>query len=260
MDVKGAFPSIAKRNLIERMEEMGFETDVCQWVHSFMSDRRATLRMDGREGKVMDITTGVPQGSPLSPNLFVIYISELFGKVEERAEDAVALSFVDDVAWVVEGEDVTRCVQKLQRCARLMTEWAKVNVVEFDIEKKEAILFSKKRNHQGSKVKMVVKVGENKVAFNKKPTRWLGIQLDRKLTFQHHHEVAMIKARRAQHRVRTITGKYGLNPANARKVQMAAVQSVALYGSEIWWDNKVGKEQDLQRLINEWARRTTGML
>jgi hypothetical protein len=117
----------------------------------------------------------------------------------------VALSFVDDVAWVVEGEGVTWCIQKLQRWARLTTEWAEVNAVEFDIDKTEAILFPQKRNHQGSKVKIVVKVGENKVAFDKKPTRWLGIQLDRKLTFQHYHEVVMTKARRVQYRIRTIT-------------------------------------------------------
>jgi hypothetical protein len=82
MDVKGPFLSIAKGNLIKRMEEMGFEADVCRWVQNFMSDRRAMFKMDGREGKVMDVTTGVSQGLPVSPILFAIYISELFGKVE----------------------------------------------------------------------------------------------------------------------------------------------------------------------------------
>jgi hypothetical protein len=110
----------------------------------------------------------------------------------------------------------------------------------------EAILFSKRRNHQGSKVKMTIEIGENKIAFNEKPTRWLGIQLDRKLRFQHHHEVVMARAKKAQARVRTITGKHGLNPANAGKVLVAAVQSIAQYGAELWWDNQIGREQDLQ--------------
>jgi hypothetical protein len=69
----------------------------------------------------------------------------------------------------------------------------------------------------------------------------------------------MTKAKKAQHRVRTITGRYGLNPANTRKVQAAAVQSVALYGAELWSDNQVGRVQHLQKLVNESARHATGM-
>jgi hypothetical protein len=83
MDVKGAFPNIAKGNQIKKMVEMGFEADVCRWVESFMSDRRVAIRMEGRDGKVMDVTNGVSQGSPVSPILLVIYISELLEHVEE---------------------------------------------------------------------------------------------------------------------------------------------------------------------------------
>jgi hypothetical protein len=77
--------------------------------------------------------------------------------------------------------------------------------------------------------------------------------------FQHQHEVVMMKARMAQGRVRNITGRYGLNPVNARKVQTATVQLIALYGSELWWDSQSGREQDLQKLVNKSARCTMGM-
>jgi hypothetical protein len=56
------------------------------------------MKMDGREGDVMEVITGVLQGSPISPILFIIYISQLFGKTEQSVEDTLALSFVDDVA------------------------------------------------------------------------------------------------------------------------------------------------------------------
>jgi hypothetical protein len=72
--------------------------------------------------------------------------------------------------------------------------------------KTEAVLFSKKRNHQGSKVKMTVPIDENNnIKFNTTPTRWLGVQLDRKLNFQHHHEIIMAKAKKVQGRVKSIT-------------------------------------------------------
>jgi hypothetical protein len=43
---------------------------------------------------------------------------------------------------------------------------ARTNAVEFDLGKTEAILFSKKQNHQGFKAKKKIKIGENQIAFN----------------------------------------------------------------------------------------------
>jgi len=120
MDVKGAFPHVAKGNLIKRMEEMGFEADLVRWVESFMEERKVIMSMDGNEGDSMDVETGVPQGSRVSPVLFVIYLLGLFGRVEEQEGEcgSEGISFVDDVAWVLEGEDVGECTQQLEGCAK----------------------------------------------------------------------------------------------------------------------------------------------
>jgi hypothetical protein len=101
-----------------------------------MSDRKATIKMDGREGEIMEVETGVPQGSPVSPILFDIYISELFLEAdrqqqqnlsrtarlwqnkEEENPKTTALSFVDDVAWVVKGKDISKCVRKMRVCKK----------------------------------------------------------------------------------------------------------------------------------------------
>jgi hypothetical protein len=96
-------------------------------------------------------------------------------------------------------------------------------------------LFSQKRNHQGGAVKMKVRVNEDVgINFKSKVTRWLGVFLDGKHNFQHNHNIIMAKARKAQGEVRTITGKLGLKPENGKKIQIAAVQCVALYGAELW--------------------------
>jgi len=52
MDVKGAFPHVAKGNLIKRMEEMGFEADLVRWVESFMKERKVIMSMDGKKDVV----------------------------------------------------------------------------------------------------------------------------------------------------------------------------------------------------------------
>jgi len=165
MDVKGAFPHVAKGNLIKIMEEMGFEADLVRWVESFMEDRKVIMSMDGKEGDSMDVETGVPQGSPVSPVLFVIYLSGLFGQVEEKEKEcgSEGISFIDDVAWVVEGEDVGECTQRLERCAAETTIWAKKNACQFDIEKTEAMLFTRRRKNKEPKMNARVRVGNHEV-------------------------------------------------------------------------------------------------
>ena len=73
------------------------EPDICRWVESFMTDRNVRIVIDGTEGQDRAVETGIPQGSPVSPILFAVYISGVFKEVE-RKTGAEGLSFVDDVA------------------------------------------------------------------------------------------------------------------------------------------------------------------
>jgi len=260
MDVKGAFPHVAKGNLIKRMEEMGFEANVVRWVESFMEERKVIMSMDGNEGDSMDVETGVPQGSPVSPVLFIIYLSGLFSRVEEKEKEcgSEGISFVDDVAWVVEGGDVGECTQRLEGYAKEAQIWAKENACQFDIEKTEAILITRKRNNKEPKMKAKLRVGNHEVQYNKEATRWLGVWLDSMLTLNDHTKKIFAKARRAQNRVRSLMVTKGLSLEGCQRIQVTAVQAVALYRAELCWKGQKNKAQEVQQILNEQGRRVTG--
>jgi len=75
--------------------------------------------------------------------------------------------------------------------------------------------------------------------------------MDAHLTFKEHHNRCMKKARAPEARLWSLTKTYGIVPECVRAVQVACVQAVALYGSELWWDPKeVGRQDDLQLLQN----------
>jgi hypothetical protein len=54
----------------------------------------------------------------------------------------------------------------------------------------------------------------------------------------------MKKARAAQAQLRSLTRMYGVVPASFRTVQIACIQVIMLYGSELWWDLKKGSQRD----------------
>jgi len=84
-------------------------------------------------------------------------------------------------------------------------------------------------------MKAKIRVGSHEVQYNKEATRWLGVWLDSMLTLNDHTKKTFAKASRAENRVRFLMMKKGLSPEGWQRIQIAAVQAVALYGAELWW-------------------------
>jgi len=236
MDVKAAFNNVSRQILSRRLGELGIEPDLVRWTDSFMSDRKVKLVLEGREGEEYEVETGVPQGSPVAPILFTAYLSGVFDYVEETCPGVQGLSFVDGVAWWAEGKSEKETAEALGRAADSALEWADNNGITFDHAKTEAMFLSKRRR----KPTESVQVGEHAVPFNKHATRWLRVWIDSKMTLKEHHSTRMKKARRAMGCIRRLTGQMGLSSAACKKALVACVQASALYGAELWWDDRKG--------------------
>jgi len=114
--------------------ELGLENDLVRRTESFVSDRTVQLVLNGQEGPDHEVSTGIPQGSPVSPVLFNVYLSGLFGSVEEKVPGVKTLSSVDDVAWLAEGGGANEISEILEKAAAAAQEWAEANTVAFDAQ------------------------------------------------------------------------------------------------------------------------------
>ena len=92
------------------------------------------------------------------------------------------------------------------------------------------------------------------VYFNQEAIQWLRMWLDSFLNFGAHISEKLKKAKIAEIRIKKLSKTYGLSPALLRKIQIIAVQSVTLYGVELWWKNQKSHQNKLQKLINQQAR------
>ena len=145
MDVAVAFPSVSRGCLLRKMRDMDIDKNLVEWVDSFMRGRKVVLCVDGQEGEVREVTTGLPQGSPVSPILFAIYMADIQEEVENQVEGCRGISFMDDITWVAEGEDMMDLTEKLGRCAERSLRWAEGNAVRFETSKTEAVLLTKRK-------------------------------------------------------------------------------------------------------------------
>jgi hypothetical protein len=135
------------------------------------------------------------------------------------------------------------------------------NKVELEVSKTEVLLFSRRKKILQAADKVVVRIGEQSFATKHEATKWLGFWLDPKLSFKTHFENRLESAKGALQRVASLGRGNGGLPINLmRRVVVAAVTSVALYGSEIWWRGQQDRENKLQLLLNRQARTITGLL
>jgi hypothetical protein len=94
-DVKGANNGVYKNRLLQRLAARGMPPALVRWIDAFCSKRRATILVNGHTSQQQSLPqAGLPQGSPLSPIMFLFFNADL---VQHKLNaNRGAMAFVDD--------------------------------------------------------------------------------------------------------------------------------------------------------------------
>jgi ribonuclease HI len=242
LDVQGAFDAVLAKRLLQRMRLQGWPVTILRMVQHFLTDRSVRVRLEGETTEPLPLDCGTPQGSPLSPLLYLLYLAELLNQNRK-----LRFGFADDLALVRTSKDLRTNVALLQQDAQEVLEWCERNKVYFAWEKSELLHISAARSDadppvviNGNTIQPVAEPQAGNDTPSKLPAlRWLGVYIDRKLTFRRHISERCSKAEKVAWHLRSLANtKYGPPAHSIRKAVITCVLPTALYGAEVWYGGR----------------------
>ena len=78
IDFSAAFDRVNNQGILYKRSSVGIGGSVLSVLTQFLSNRSQYVLVDGCRSNLVNIVSGVPQGSVLGPLLFLLYTSELF--------------------------------------------------------------------------------------------------------------------------------------------------------------------------------------
>ena len=82
LDWGKAFDKVDVGILLKKVKSLGITGKLGSWNHSFLTEGKQTVLVNGRKSQVSNVISGMPQGTVLGPYLFLIYISDIGNKVK----------------------------------------------------------------------------------------------------------------------------------------------------------------------------------
>ena len=122
MDVAGAFNNVHHIRLTDNLRKRGIPNNIIRWIESFFQDRSTRITFNGTQSKSFSTPAGVPQGSPLSPILYIFYNADL---LEISPTKHIALGFIDDIGYGVEGLTAKGNAERLEELLIKTEDWKK---------------------------------------------------------------------------------------------------------------------------------------
>lgn len=250
-DVAGAYNGVFKERLLQRLRARGMPDIIIKWINAFCSRRTATIIVNGLPSGQQDLLqAGLPQGSPLSPILFLFFNADL---VQQRISAAGgSIAFVDDyTAWVT-GASAEANHSNIQATIDRALDWERRSGATFEHDKTAIVHFTRTASRSSSRPFMI----DGKPIQPKDSAKILGVVMDSRLRFKEHIANAATKgliAAIALRRLRMVS------PQIARQLFRATVAPVVDYASSVWMHTCGAKAtQYLNRIQKQGAIAVTG--
>lgn len=255
VDFKQAFDSVQHHLLWDRLRDLGLGSKALNSIIDLYEKLYMFYEINGVRSNKLKISIGTPQGDPISPLLFILFISGLEQHLRDagfegsslgRALEILTLAYADDIVLLA---DTAQATQKILNA--LATFCAALGL-SVNTKKTQIIIFHKSPKY----LSMPVFTYNGNIIVTPKSYTYLGSIFSRSGKFNKAVIDRISKINQAigssLNKLRRAQPKSSLP---AEKLYNAVVSTTLLYGAEFWAD---GREKQLRATQSKYFKQLYG--
>ena len=147
-DVSKAFDKVWHNGMKFKIIQLNLPDTITKFLNNFIVNRKAKIKINNHTGQPFNITSGVPQGSSLSPTLYTIYTAD----IPEATHGCLNIQYADDITQIITypGNSrhlmARRTVQEITRINEYEQQWKiktnknKFKIIPIAVQKKNNII------------------------------------------------------------------------------------------------------------------------
>lgn len=245
LDVEKAYDKVWKAKLLTKLHNLGvIPTYITKLIDSFLTNRRFFVRLENQRSGTYSLDEGIPQGSVLSPTLFILYVNDL-----PTIPRILTAQFADDTVLMAYSRRMNAAVIRLQRQVTLIEKWARDNLIKINADKTQAVMFTRRRPDLRDRIR----IHNVNIPWSTQ-VRYLGVILDNKLTFKPHITRKKEKMVKLIHKLFPLLYSNQMNTQTKLRLYKSTILPAMTYGCSSWGTACPTNIQMLQVLQNKCLR------
>ena len=118
-DLSSAFDTVSHDILLTKLQIYGLNNHAIKWIKSYLEDRQQMVTVCGQMSNMVTTNIGTPQGSRLSPLLFICLLADM----DLWTENSTLSNFADDTQSIIINENKEKAIE--------ITEQEANNIIAF---------------------------------------------------------------------------------------------------------------------------------
>lgn len=252
LDISAAYDSVWRDGLRYKMrKQFNLQGRLYWWIDSFLKDRVGQVVLNGLNSRLYKFETGVPQGSSISPLLFLLYINDLADVIIEPIQCGM---FADDVAlWTAietnSENEMQLQLQLMQQSLDGISSWGVKWKMLLAPEKSQCITFKQKNKKKYPTLKLNLDQDQVEIP-EAKEVKYLGLIMDSQLSYKQHINYVYGKASRKLGYLIFLCSYKGIRPSLAvyNLLYKTIIRPILEYACPFWNGAAESHKKKLERI------------